>query len=371
MVAITEDDIRSLAGVKGAAAPVTSCYLDVDGARRVRHQDVVHSLEQLLRSARARANGEPSVAADLKRIEDHVRGGLDRSRTRGLAIFSCTADGFWRVVELPVPVRDQVVVNHTPSVRQLETVLDEYERFGVLLADRQRARMFVFELGELVEKSEAFDRLPRDEDDDRSWTKENNAGHLGAAVAAHLRHAAKVAFEVYQHTGFDRLVLGGPTEIVTVLEAALHPYLRDRVEARVAVSVGASDEEIRSTALAVEAEVGRKAEAALVARLKDAAGSRRKGVLGLDATLRALGERRVDTLVVSAGYAAPGWRCGGCGHVARIGRTCAVCQVAMDEVDDVVEEAVEEALAQSCRVEVCVGNADLDVLGRIGALLRY
>jgi len=38
---------------------------------------------------------------------------------------------------------------------------------------------------------------------------------------------------------------------------------------------------------------------------------------------------------------------------------------------DVVEEAVEEALAQSCEVEICVGNADLDVLGGIGALLRY
>jgi hypothetical protein len=43
----------------------------------------------------------------------------------------------------------------------------------------------------------------------------------------------------------------------------------------------------------------------------------------------------------------------------------------MDQVDDVVEEAVEDALAQACKVEICVGNADLDVLGRIGALVRY
>ena len=34
-------------------------------------------------------------------------------------------------------------------------------------------------------------------------------------------------------------------------------------------------------------------------------------------------------------------------------------------------DGVEDALAQSCRVTVCAGNADLDVLGRIGALLRY
>ena len=32
---------------------------------------------------------------------------------------------------------------------------------------------------------------------------------------------------------------------------------------------------------------------------------------------------------------------------------------------------LRELLAQSCRVEICVGNADLDVMGRAGALLRY
>ncbi len=41
------------------------------------------------------------------------------------------------------------------------------------------------------------------------------------------------------------------------------------------------------------------------------------------------------------------------------------------DMDRLVEEAVEEALGQSCRVEVVVGNADLDVLGRVGALLRF
>jgi hypothetical protein len=43
----------------------------------------------------------------------------------------------------------------------------------------------------------------------------------------------------------------------------------------------------------------------------------------------------------------------------------------MEQIEDVVEEAIDEALSQSCRVEICAGNADLDVLGRIGALLRY
>jgi hypothetical protein len=43
----------------------------------------------------------------------------------------------------------------------------------------------------------------------------------------------------------------------------------------------------------------------------------------------------------------------------------------MEQTSDIVEHAIDEAMPQSGRVEVCVANADLDVMGGIGALLRY
>jgi peptide chain release factor subunit 1 len=371
MVAITEREIRELASFRGREALVTSCYLDVDGASYVRHGDVVRQLDRLLREVRTRVNGDPSLAADLRRIEDHVRGGIDRSRTRGLAMFSCSAHDFWRVVELPVAVRSQVVVNHSPAVRQLEVVVDEYERFGVLLVDRQRARMFVFELGELVESSVVVDELPRGDDDDHSYTKDKVRDHVAARAQQHLRAAARVAFRVFQEQEFQRLILGASDEIASELESVLHPYLRDRVVARCSIPLHATDEEIRQAALEVEAAVERRKEAEAVARLREAAGAGHRGVAGLDATLQALVERRVETLLVSSGFTHVGWHCDGCGWLGRLGRRCPVCQQEMRQVDDVVEDAVEEALRQSCRVEICVGNADLDVLGCIGALLRY
>jgi peptide chain release factor subunit 1 len=370
VVAITEDDIRSLASFKGEDAPVTSVYLDVDGGRHVRFQDVVRSAEAMLREA-LHKHEHPSVAADVARVQELVRAGIDRSKTRGLAVFSCSAHDFWQVVELPVSVRDQVVVNHSPSVRQLEVVVDEYERFGLLLADKQRARVFVYELGEVIESTELLDALPRGEDVDHSVRRDQLQNHATAAVHQHLRHAADAAFRVFQDRGFERLIIGAPEEIANELQSLLHPYLQERVEARCTIPVGSSLAEVRSAALAVEAEVERRKEAELVARLRDAVGSGNRGVAGLEATLRALVERRVDTLLVSHGYTHPGWRCPSCDHICKIGRTCPVCQTEMHAVDDVVEEAVEDALAQSCEVEICVGNADLDVLGCIGAILRY
>jgi peptide subunit release factor 1 (eRF1) len=371
MVAITEDEIRELAGFRGEEALVTSCYLDVDGARHIRHQDVMRELDRVLRPARARCNGDQSVAADLARIEAHVRGGLDRSRTRGLAMFACSAQDYWRVVELPVPVRSQVVVNHTPTVRQLEAVVDQHERFGLLLVDRQRVRVFVFELGEVVESTGHFDPLPRGDDDDHSFTKDQVRDRAAALVHQHLRRAADSAFAVFQDQGFERLVIGAPDDIGPELESVLHPYLRERLVARCAIAPGATDEEVRRAALDVEADVERVKEAEAVTALREAVGGGRRGVAGLDDTLMALVERRVETLLVSAGYDELGWRCGACRWIGRIGRTCPVCASEMDGVEDVVEEAVEEALGQSCRVEICVGNADLDVMGGIGALVRY
>jgi peptide chain release factor subunit 1 len=372
VAAVTEATIRELASIRGRKAPITSCYLDVDGRRLVRQRDLEHEVEVLLKGTRARADRSSSVTSDLGRIQRYVSDELDRSRVRGVAIFACAADDLWRVVELPIPVRTRVVVNHAPAVGQLESVLREHEPIGVLMADRQRARMFVFELGELVERSELFEELPRETD--VRGLRDRGGDHpeaLTAHTRQHLRNAAQVAFAVWSQHPFRHLAIAAPDDLASQLEADLHPYLRERLCGRLSVPVTANHGEVLAAAQQVESRVEREREAAVVDRLRAAVSGGRKGVAGLADTVEALGDRRVDTLLVSQGYSAPGWRCEGCDRLAALGRRCRHCGGDMVEIDDLVEDAIEEALAQSCHVEICVGNADLDVLGRAGALLRY
>jgi peptide chain release factor subunit 1 len=376
---LSEDRIRSLAAHRGNPI-VTSCYLDVDGRRHPRHVDYENQLEHLVRQGKERAAGlgpaaARSVEADLDRITAWVRGGFERSRVRGLAFFACSAEGYFEVVESPRPVRNEVVFNHSPHVRQLHSLLDEYERFAVVLVDRHRTRLFRFELGELSEHTEVFDAAPRRSEQggrpgpgDRGTSLQR---HSEEVAHKHLKHAAEVTFEEIQRQPVDHVILGGPHEAVVEFEALLHPYVRERLAARLSVMVTASPEEVRQAALEVECRLERQREATLVERLRNAVGRGNGGVAGLEFTLRALVERRVDTLVLSEGYEAPGWRCGSCRFLAVIGRGCPVCGASMQLVDDVVEQAVEEALTNKCRVQVVRDNADLDVLGRIGALLRF
>jgi len=376
---ISEDRVRALAGYRGSCV-MTSCYLDVDGRRHPRHADYETQLEHLVREAREKAAGfgpeaVRSVAADLDRITAWVRGGFDRSHVRGLAFFACSADGWFEVVESPLPTSNEIVVNHTPHVRPLEAILQAYERFAVVLVDRQRARLFRFDLGELTEHTEVFDAVPRGGDQAghpaRGSRGANVARHGEEVAHRHLKHAADVTFSELRERPVDHVILGGPHEVVVEFEGLLHPWVRDRVVDRLVIPATAGPDEVRQAALAVEEAVTRRRGAALVDRLRDAIGAGGAGVAGLEATLAALVERRVDLLLVSDGYATEGWRCRSCRYLGPRGRRCPVCAKSMDLVDDVVEEAVEEALANKCRVQIVRENADLDVLGRIGAMLRF
>jgi len=369
MALVGEDRIRQLAAVHGQASPVVSCYLDVDGRRMPRRQDVEAELDRLLR--RRRPTDLPrEAAADLARIEKHVRAGFDRSRTRGLALFACAEADLWEVVGLPVPVRSQLVVGPAPALGQLESVVQELDTFGVLLADRKRARVFVFEMGELLERSELVGEQTRDWDSQGGRERGDHSHHKDDLAHRHLRAAADATWALFREREFAHLTVGAPDQVLSELEGLLHPYLKERLAPPIAVPVGASLEDVRGGALEVEILVERAEEAGRIEALRTAVATD-KGIAGLEAVVDALNERRVDVLFVSDGFEQAGWRCGPCNLLAVVGRQCALCSDEMEAVEDVVQEAVDVALGQGCRVDVCVGSADLDVLGRIGATLRY
>ncbi|HEX9260088.1 MAG TPA: hypothetical protein VF855_11170 [Acidimicrobiales bacterium] len=375
MPALTEELVRTLAAYRSDDAPVVSCFLDVDGRQQPTHLDIEKAFDRLVRRA-GLANGHavevhPSVRDDVRRMRAHVQG-LGRAGVRGLAMFSCSAEGLWQIHELPVRVPSRMIVNRSPYVRPLEELLDEYQRFGVLLADRQRARMFVYEMGELVDHSEAFDHLERHGKDDRGERVKTRVEHqMAEQHEQHLRKAAQLAFAVHQNQPFDRLLLGGPAEVVVELERLLHPYLRERLADRVHIAANAPADQVRTAAHEAEERIERRNESVLVGQLRDEVGRKGRGAAGLAATLKALNEKRVERLFVSSGITAEGWHCDGCGTLATLGRRCPACGDDMVHCEDILEEAVEVALTHHCRVEVCVGNADLDVMGGVGALLRY
>src|SRR3546814_4165797 len=137
-----------------------------------------------------------------------------------------------------------LMVRRPPRVTCTDTLLPYTTLF--------RSRLFVFELGELVERSELIDGLPRDYDVRGMRERGTPDAHVDELASQHLRNAARAAFDLWQARGFAHLSIGAPDAIASELEGNLHPYLKERLSGRLHVGVGASHGEVLAAAEALE-----------------------------------------------------------------------------------------------------------------------
>jgi hypothetical protein len=349
-------------------------YLDVDGGHRPVAADYVAAFERLAKDVQRRAKdaGDArfpgAVGADVDRMRAWLARDLDRSATRGLGLFSCSDQAFFRVFELPRSVRDHAGLGPAPHVRQLWAVLDEHERFLVALVDRRRLRILRVDLGEVCELTAADDLEPRAID--TSIELGGFQRHAEDLARAHYRRAADLVEQAEGDRPPVRLVLGGPDAAVAALEAHLSPQVRHRIVGRVGVRASAPPQEVAAAALAVAETAERRHEAEVVEHLRQGAAGGHRAIVGLEPTLAAIAGGRIATLIVSEDFTGPGARCPSCGWIGADVRLCPTCGTTTVGIDDIVEVAVGEALAHNADVELCRGS-DLDTIGRIGAFERF
>jgi hypothetical protein len=368
---INEATVRELASYKGVPT-VTTVYLDVDGRSRPTVAECARAFASLGDSLtrRARVTGDDgvqrSVDADLARMGEWLNEHLDRSAARGVAMFSCSESGFFEAIELGHPIGDHASLGPSPRVTELLAMIDEHQPFLVALVDRRRLRLLQFDLDGMTEQVSVTDMEPRGVD--TSIEVGSFERFDEEAERAHYRRAAAAVDEAVRGRP-ERLIVGGSGDDIGMLERALHHTTRARIVGRVVLPVRAHVPQIVDAVLAVEERAERSHEAELITELRERAGAHRAAVVGLEPTLAALTQRRVWMLLVCEGFATPGFQCQACGW-AGTSETCPTCGLPAASVDDVIELAVEEAVAQGANVEFC-RESTLDHFGSIGAIERY
>src|SRR5688572_21953949 len=135
--------VQELIQFKAPSATVLSVYLDVENGRRPEAL-----LEALKRSA-----GAAIPAEELAALERGL-GGLDLEGARGLAAFSCARLDLLRVCPLPEPVKPRLSLEAAPSLRPFLNLVDQYQRYGVVLLSSQRMRVLEFFMGQARELDE-------------------------------------------------------------------------------------------------------------------------------------------------------------------------------------------------------------------------
>jgi len=378
---ITRERLRRLAATRPEDAKVLSLFLNLDPrefatppARGVEVRSVIDRAARLVREDESLTQAErASLRADLERVRAELgNSSLDAKGAHGLAVFASSAAGLFEVLKLSEPVDHDPVIADAPFVEPLSAI-GAPERWCVLLVNRRTARLFCGP-GDALDELELVEDDIRGRHDQGGWSQANYQRSIDKDVADHLRRAAEVTFARLKHGLPVGILVGAPRELAGDFEAALHPYLRERLAGRLDIDVeNASADEVRRAAGPLIEQAARAAQDAALARLAEAfgAGSGR-AASGLEQVLAAVHEQRVEVLLVDTGFAAAGVRCPRCGWLGtEHARTCPADGSATARRDDVVEAAVERALTQAADVQVLRDRPELASHGRVAAILRF
>ncbi len=367
--------LRSLTSIEADRPLVVSCYLDTDGRARPRYRDLVAAAEQVSRSVRgsaerlgldrdSRAEVDSGLAVFLRSVDELV----ERGATRGLAVFSCRSLGLEEELRLPVRVPDRGAVGRRPCLLPLALATAGRAPIGLILTERERARLAIYRLGELEELPGLRADVPA-QTSGGGWAQARLARHSDEAAHHHVKRVAEAAYQAFRDVEDLEVVLAGPEAAVNDLAGCLRADLARRVVGRLHLPVAVPTAELTAALAEVEAARAAEQRVRLVDRLHAEAGSATVAA-GLEPFLEALRERRVVTVLVADGASAPGARCPSCGTLA-LALDCPACGSPTAPLEDVVEPALEEALRYGATVMQVPQGAGLDVADGVGALLRY
>jgi peptide chain release factor subunit 1 len=365
---MTELELQELLDYK-AENPVLSVYLNTDPAQG---SSDVYKLK--LRSKLKEIDLKDDVSV-VERYFDHEYDWAGRS----VAIFSCAAEDFFRAFPLAISVRSRVRINLRPHVKPLADLLDSYGGYGVVIIDKQGARLFSFHLGKLQEQEgflgENVRQTKHGGGSQAAGRRSGEAGqtyHTEGITKRNMKESADFAAQFFGENQVRRVLIGGTDDNIAQFRTQLPKSWQSLIVGTFPISMTASHDDVMNRAFEIGEQAEAQREIRIVETLLTNAAKEQGGVIGLGDTLRAVHEGRVQTLVIAKGFRPDGYRCRSCEYMtAQELDSCSFCGGEFEHIPDAAELAVSRILRDGGEVEVLHDNELLIENGKIGALLRY
>jgi peptide subunit release factor 1 (eRF1) len=366
---LTASGIKALVSRPVTHAPVTSVFLNTDGAKFPRAADYEARLDALLKTAVDGAGDRrPDVESDAKAIRHWVAEDFNRDGVKGLGVFASGGDVFDRI-HTAEPFRNVARVNDTPYVVPLQAMLGRHMHIGLALIERDSARLFRYRLGRIVEFHEIESDVPG-QSDTGGWSQARFARSVENAVMHHFKNAEETFRQVHANDPFDALVLAGPHAEAEAFRRTLHPYLEAVVwdETFSLPSAPSKDDVLHTLAQVEQARVSARRQD-LLDRLAAGDGQGERVARGLRHVIEACNERRVETLFVVEGAGQPGFR-SGTGMLTLHLADAQAFGGPVEPVDDLIDEVIDQCVLGGARIELFRDSSRLD--GQpVAALLRF
>ena len=222
------DQLRQLAELRLDRPVVLSLYLNLDPSR-IRDpagaQDGVRSLvdeaERRLRDHNGLSHDDRmALQASLERANSFLENDLPTDGAHGVAVFASEPADLFEALKLPRSVPNQVAIGHSPLVGPLAR-LERRERWCVALVNRRDARIFRGSPESLREIEQIHDEV-FGQHDQGGWSQSRYQRGIEKEKDDHLKNTGEALMRHFKQQPFQRLILGGPREVVADFESKLH-----------------------------------------------------------------------------------------------------------------------------------------------------
>ena len=360
--------VRTLACIPETDAPVISCYVNV-GLARDDYKSILDQRISVLRDALSPAEKKPFEYA-WAQIEDYLANKMPRE-ARSAALFARGGMlSFLIPLEFQVPLPTWISVDSTPNIFHLVELKDTYDRYVILIATEESARIVEVNVGS-VTKELWVERPPLRTRVGREWTKLHYQRHRREKTKQFIRETIAFLDKLMDAGGHSHLILAGRPEMTSRVKRELPKRLVAKLVDTVAAGSGAALPEVVALTLNAFVRFEEKGSLSFAGKLLSEVRTGGPVAVGTRETLQAVRRGQADVLIVAQAYDPdPGWSCAQCRLVSVESRpsTCPDCGSSDLRDLDVKEEIVRCAERSGCLVEVVNGALRF---GGIGALLRY
>jgi peptide chain release factor subunit 1 len=377
---ISHDDIRQLQQYpSGSDTFILSLYLNIDQSDAANlnrgFETRVDSLfREIAENHDSREGSKQRFEIECQRVRRFLSGYVPKGKA--LVVFSDSKQDFWWQRDLQVELPTGLRWTPQPWLRPLLEVIEEHDRFGVVLIDKHHARILAVDAGGMEQQAEIVSDVLNKHattGTDHIWSQ----GQMDRDHTNHVHtHAKRVADElasVIDRMKLNGIVIGGPVEATSVFTSALPKRLQQMIIGTISAPVDANNDRLITELRAVQEKAEHEDEAKIVDAMITAAMKGERAVLGVSDTLRAVHEGRVYRLVVARGFRVEGKECASCHVLVSDGNEkCSSCGGQLESATDLINRASHRVLDMGGKVQLVSGEAAAKLAeAGIGAVLRF
>lgn len=357
------------------SAPFISLYLDARADQHGKSNLMPFVRKELNERAKTYENHSPEregFEEDFVRIVRYLENGIN-TLTKGLAIFACSgAKDYFEVGEFEAPFeRNRLFVSDRPHLYPLARLIDQYRRYAVVLADTNRARIFVFASGRTVDER-SIENVKTKHTSVGGWSQARYQRHEENYHLKHAKEVVEMLGRVVRDEGIEHVILAGDEEtVIPLLREQLSPPLSEKIIDAVSLGIDTPEHELLEETLKTFKRHDTLTDMEKVERLLNEYRADDLGVAGVPETLAALSNGQVEEMLITASADQLQYDAEEVKKVLEVYQTDGQLPPELDQ-RTVADELVRRAnLLSSARVTFIEHDTRLQQLGGVGALLRY